>query len=67
MPTLTAERDLCLETKAIEIQKLESKLRTANSIIDSAEEPMPGWLLPTVAMGSFITGTILSLVLVGNL
>ena len=58
LPTMTASWQLCEETKKIEINRLNSKLRTAQDIIDAAPEPAPSWVLPVVTVGSFLAGAL---------
>tara|TARA_B100001175_G_scaffold146213_1_gene124013 strand:- start:834 stop:1184 length:351 start_codon:yes stop_codon:yes gene_type:complete len=65
VPTLTAKLNLCASTKAIEIRKLETKLRTANNIIETTPEAPPPWILPAVAVGTFFAGALSVVLLAG--
>lgn len=67
LPTMTASWELCKQTKKIEIERLNSKLRTAQDIIDAAPEPAPQWVLPVVTVGSFLAGALSVVLLAGAL
>lgn len=67
IPKLKADLNLCSKTKAAEIQALDIKLRTAQEIIDTLPEPLPAWVLPTVAASSFLIGGLLAVTLAGAL
>lgn len=67
LPTMTANWQLCKQTKKIEIERFKSKLRTAQDIIDAAPEPAPRWILPAVTVGSFLAGALSVVLLAGEL
>lgn len=67
LPTMTANWQLCETTKQIEIDKLKTKLKTANDIIDATPEPAPRWILPAVSVGSFLAGALSVALLAGAL
>ena len=67
IPKLKADLNLCSRTKAAEVEALEVKLRTAQEIIDTLPEPLPAWVLPTVAVSSFLIGGLLAVTLAGAL
>jgi hypothetical protein len=58
LPTMTARWNLCEATKQIEINRLETKLSTAQDIINAAPDPAPRWILPAVSVGSFLAGAL---------
>ncbi len=65
LPTLAAKLELCTTTKQIEIERLQTKLRTAQDIIDATPAGPPPWLLPTVAVGTFFAGALSVVLLAG--
>lgn len=67
LPKMTASWQLCETTKKIEIERLETKLRTAQDIIDATPEPAPRWILPAVSVGSFLAGALSVALLAGTL
>ena len=58
LPTALAGWQLCKQTKAIEVRRLETKLATANQIIDAVPPAAPAWVLPVVSVGSFLAGAL---------
>lgn len=67
LPKITADLELCKKTKAIEIEKLETKLGTAQDIIDATPPAAPPWVLPAASVGSFLVGALSMALLAGAL
>lgn len=67
LPMMTARWQLCETTKQIEIDRLKTKIATANDIINATPEPAPRWILPAVSVGSFLAGALSVALLAGAL
>ena len=67
LPKLKADLELCKKSKDIEVEKLETKLMTAQNIIDATPPSAPPWVLPAVSVGSFLAGALSVALLAGAL